>query len=227
MRILIVEDEEKVASFLRKGLEQSSYTVDIVNNGKDALEYALANEYGAILLDVMLPGMDGLSVLKALRERGSQIPVMALTARSALEDRIQGLDLGCDDYLAKPFAFDELLARLRALLRRRAGSNQRGANLEYAGLVLDPLTRRVTRENRLIELTNKEYALLEMLLRHPGQVFTRTALLESIWGYDFDAESNVLEVYMNFLRKKIDKNTEKKLLHTVRGVGYVLREESA
>lgn len=227
MRILIVEDEEKVASFLRKGLEQSSYTVDVVNNGIDGLEFALANEYAAILLDIMIPGQDGIAVLRGLREKGNQTPVLALTARSALEDRIQGLDAGCDDYLAKPFSFDELLARLRALLRRRAALNPRGAQLEFAGLVLDPVTRRVTRDGRPIELTNKEYALLEMLLRRPGQVFTRTALLESIWGYDFDAESNVLEVYMNFLRKKVDKNATTKLLHTVRGVGYVLREESA
>jgi DNA-binding response OmpR family regulator len=223
MRILVVEDEEKVASFVRKGLEQSSYTVDVVYNGEEALDYALANDYAAIVLDVMLPGRDGLSVVQDLRQRGKTMPILALTARSALEDRIQGLDSGCDDYLAKPFSFDELLARLRALLRRQSAS-VRGAQLEFGGLTLDPVTRRVTRDGRAIELTNKEYALLEMLLRHPGQVFTRTTLLESVWGYDFDAESNVLEVYMNFLRKKIDRNTDRKLLHTVRGVGYVLRE---
>jgi DNA-binding response OmpR family regulator len=226
MRILVVEDEEKVASFVRKGLEQSSYTVDVTSNGEDALVCAAVNDYAAIILDMMLPGRDGLSVVRELREHGSTVPVLALTARSALEDRIHGLDSGCDDYLAKPFAFDELLARLRALLRRQATGN-RLPRLEYAGLSLDPVTRAVTRDGRPIELTNKEYALLEMLLRHPGQVFTRTAILESVWGYDFDAGSNVLEVYMNFLRKKIDQGSERKLLHTVRGVGYVLREEPA
>lgn len=224
MRVLVVEDEEKVASFVRKGLEQSSYTVDVAPNGAIGLEYALTNEYGVIIMDSMLPDRDGLSVVRDIRASGNSTPVLALTARGALEDRIQGLDAGCDDYLPKPFAFDELLARIRALLRRQAGSTKI-TQLEYADLKIDPIARRVTRAGRTIELTNKEYALLEVLLRHPGQVFTRTALLESIWGYDFDAESNVLEVYMNFLRKKVDKGAESKLLHTVRGVGYVLREE--
>ncbi len=224
MRVLVVEDEEKVASFVRKGLEQSSYTVDVAYNGETGLEYALTNDYGMIVMDVMLPGRDGLSVVRELRAKGSTVPVLALTARGGLEDRIQGLDSGCDDYLPKPFAFDELLARIRALVRRQAGSTKI-TQLEFADLKIDPIARRVTRGNRVIELTNKEYALLETLLRHPGQVFTRTALLENIWGYDFDAESNVLEVYMNFLRKKVDKGEESKLLHTVRGVGYVLREE--
>lgn len=225
MRILVVEDEMKVASFLKQGLEQSSYTVDVVHTGEDALDYALVNEYAAIVLDIMLPGRDGLSVVRELRTRKIGSPVLALTARNALEDRVHGLDSGCDDYLPKPFAFDELLARLRALLRRQT-SESRLPRLEFSGLSIDPATRAVQRDGRTIELTNKEYALLELLLRHPAQVFTRTAILESVWGYDFDAGSNVLEVYMNFLRKKIDGNGAKKLLHTVRGVGYVLREES-
>jgi len=223
MRILVVEDEEKVASFVKKGLEQSSYTVDTVTTGDDALAFALATAYDAIILDIMLPGRDGLSVVRELRSRGISTPVLALTARGSLEDKIHGLDSGCDDYLPKPFAFDELLARLRALLRRQPAS--RAVKLEYSGVALDPVTRAITRDGKPIELTNKEYALLELLLRHPGQVFTRTAILESVWGYDFDAGSNVLEVYMNFLRKKIDAVGKKKLLHTVRGVGYVLREE--
>lgn len=225
MRVLVVEDEEKVASFVRKGLEQSSYTVDVAPNGAIGLECALANEYGVIIMDGMLPDRDGLSVVRDIRASGIATPVLALTARGALEDRIQGLDAGCDDYLPKPFAFDELLARIRALVRRQAGTTKI-TQLEYANLKIDPIARKVTRGGRAIELTNKEYALLEALLRHPEQVFTRTALLESIWGYDFDAESNVLEVYMNFLRKKVDKGEERKLLHTVRGVGYVLREEA-
>ena len=225
MRILVVEDEKKVASFLKQGLEQSSYTVDVVHTGEDALDYALITEYAAIVLDIMLPGRDGLSVVRELRTRKIGVPVLALTARNALEDRVQGLDSGCDDYLQKPFAFDELLARLRAILRRQSSDN-RMPRLEFAGLSIDPATRAVQRDGRSIELTNKEYALLELLLRHPAQVFTRTAILESVWGYDFDAGSNVLEVYMNFLRKKIDGSGVKKLLHTVRGVGYVLREEA-
>jgi heavy metal response regulator len=224
LRILVIEDEEKVASFIRKGLEQSAYTVDVALTGEDGIALAEVNDYHAIVLDIMLPGMDGLQVVRQLRARGKTMPVLALTARSSLEDRVQGLDSGCDDYLAKPFAFDELLARLRALLRR--ASSQRSPRMEYAGLVVDPVTRKVARDGVPITLTNKEYALLEMLLRHPGQVFTRTALMESVWGYDFDSSSNVLEVYMNFLRKKIDHGFPKKLLHTVRGVGYVLREEA-
>ena len=225
MRILVVEDEEKVANFIRKGLEQSSYTVDVAANGEDALAYLAVNEYDAVVLDIMLPGRDGLSVVRELRGRGNNVPVLALTARSALEDRVQGLDSGCDYYLAKPFAFDELLAGLRALLRRQTGTG-RLPRLEYAGLTLDPVTRVVTRDGKPIELTNKEYSLLELLLRNPGRVFTRTAILESVWGSDFDAGSNVLEVYMNLLRKKIDQGASRKLLHTVRGVGYVLREEA-
>jgi DNA-binding response OmpR family regulator len=223
MRILVIEDEEKVASFIKKGLEQSAYTVDWAPTGEDGLELARVNEYQAVVLDLMLPGKDGLTVVREMRARGLTSPVLALTARNTLEDRVAGLDSGCDDYLPKPFAFDELLARLRALLRRSSG--QKTPQLEFCGIVIDPVTRRVTREGKPIELTNKEYALLAMLIRHPGQVFTRTAIMESVWGYDFDNSSNVLEVYMNFLRKKIDTNYTKKLLHTVRGVGYVLRED--
>jgi DNA-binding response OmpR family regulator len=223
MRILVIEDEEKVASFIKKGLEQSAYTVDWAPTGEDGLELARVNEYQAVVLDLMLPGKDGLTVVREMRARGLTSPVLALTARNTLEDRVAGLDSGCDDYLPKPFAFDELLARLRALLRRSSG--QKTPQLEFCGIVIDPVTRRVTRDGKPIELTNKEYALLAMLIRHPGQVFTRTAIMESVWGYDFDNSSNVLEVYMNFLRKKIDTNYTKKLLHTVRGVGYVLRED--
>ncbi len=225
MRVLVVEDEDKVASFVRKGLEQSAYTVDVAPSGEEALDLLAVNEYDAVILDVMLSGRDGLSVVRELRSLGNAVPVLALTARGALEDRIQGLDSGCDDYLPKPFAFDELLARLRALMRRQSGGG-RTPRMEYAGVVLDPVTRAVARDGRAIELTNKEYALLELLLRHPGHVYTRTAILESVWGYDFDAGSNVLEVYMNFLRKKIDVAGSRKLLHTVRGVGYVMREEA-
>jgi two-component system response regulator MprA len=160
--------------------------------------------------------------VRQIRQTGSSVPILALTARTSLDERVAGLDSGCDDYLPKPFAFDELLARLRALLRR--ASSRQVPRMEYGGIVVDPVSRRVTRDDKPIDLTNKEYALLEMLIRRPGQVITRTALMESVWGYDFDTSSNVLDVYMNFLRKKIDQNHESKLLHTVRGVGYVLRE---
>jgi DNA-binding response OmpR family regulator len=223
MRILVIEDEEKVASFIEKGLEQSAYTVDWAATGEDGLEFARSNEYQAIVLDIMLPGKSGLEVVRELRARGVSTPVLALTARAGLEDRVAGLDSGCDDYLPKPFAFDELLARLRALVRR--ASSQKTTQMEYGGIVLDPVTRKVTRDGKPIELTNKEYSLLEMLIRNPGQVYTRTSIMENVWGYDFDNASNVLEVYMNFLRKKIDQGFGKKLLHTVRGVGYVLRED--
>jgi DNA-binding response OmpR family regulator len=223
VRILVVEDEEKVASFIRKGLEQMAYTVELAGTGEEALAMALTTRYDAIVLDVMLPVRDGLSVVQELRDRGSDVPVLALTARGTLEDRVAGLDSGCDDYLPKPFAFQELLARLRALIRR--GGAARTPRLEYAGVVVDPATRSVSRDDRPVELTNKEFALLELLMRRPGQVLTRTTLMESVWGYDFDSTSNVLEVYMNFLRKKIDHGFSRKLLHTVRGVGYVMRDE--
>ena len=224
MRILLIEDEEKVASFIKKGLEQSAYTVDWVSTGEEGLEHAKNTDYHAILVDIMLPGKDGLQVVREIREAGSSVPILALTARDTLDDRVSGLDSGCDDYLPKPFAFDELLARMRALLRR--ASSRQVPRMEYGGIVVDPVTRRVTRDDIPIDLTNKEYALLEMLIRRPGQVLTRTALMESVWGYDFDTSSNVLDVYMNFLRKKIDQKFEKKLLHTMRGVGYVLREDA-
>jgi len=225
VRVLIVEDQPKLAALLARGLREEGHAADVTGRGEDALWMAPSAPYDAIVLDIMLPGRDGLSVVRELRSSGNATPVLALTARGALEDRIQGLDSGCDDYLPKPFAFDELLARIRALMRRQAGGG-RSPRMEYAGIVLDPVTRVVARDGRTIELTNKEYALLELLLRHPGHVYTRTAILESVWGYDFDAGSNVLEVYMNFLRKKIDAGSAKKLLHTVRGVGYVLREET-
>jgi len=224
MRILVVEDEEKVAAFIKRGLEQSAYGVDVVHRGEDALEQVVAATYDVIVLDLMLPGISGLEVVRELRRRKIEVPVLALTARSTLDDRVAGLDAGCDDYLAKPFAFQELLARVRALLRR--ATTVRLPQLQYRDLLLDPATRTVTRGGKRVELTNKEYALLEYLMRYPEQVLTRNVLLENVWGYDFETQSNVLEVYMNFLRKKIDAHGDRKLLHTVRGVGYVLREES-
>jgi DNA-binding response OmpR family regulator len=223
MRILVVEDEEKVAAFIKRGLEQSSYTVDVAGSGEEALDCAAAMAYDLVIMDVMLPKMSGLDTVRELRKMKLQTPVLALTARDSLDDKILGLDAGCDDYLPKPFAFQELLARVRALLRR--ATVVRLPTLQYRDLALDPATRTVMRGGKRVELTNKEYALLEYLMRYPEQVLTRNVLLENVWGYDFDTPSNVLEVYMNFLRKKIDAKAERKLLHTVRGVGYVLREE--
>lgn len=224
MRILVVEDEEKVAAFIKKGLEQSGYTVDHAPTGEEALQQVAAHEdYATVVLDMMLPGMSGLDVVREIRRQKNDVPVVALTARGELEDRVAGLEAGCDDYLPKPFAFQELLARIRALQRR--ATTVRVPTLTYADLTLDPTSRVATRGSRKIELTNKEYALLEYMMRFPEQTLTRAKLLEEVWGYDFETPSNVLEVYMNFLRKKIDAKNDRKLLQTVRGVGYVLKAE--
>jgi two-component system response regulator MprA len=225
MSILIVEDEEKVADFIRRGLEQSGYQVRTAGSGEEALRAVEAEAPAMVVLDLMLPGISGLDVVRDLRRRKIDVPVLALTARGSLEDRVEGLEAGCDDYLPKPFAFDELLARVRALLRRATAV--RPAVLTYKEVTLDPVTRTATRGERRFELTNKEYALLEYMMRYPEQVLSREDLLKDIWGYDFETQSNVLEVYMNFLRRKVDGKGERRLLHTVRGVGYVLREEAA
>jgi DNA-binding response OmpR family regulator len=223
MRVLVVEDEASVSSFIQRGLEQESYQVDVAGDGATGLGLTEEHEYDLVIMDVMLPDMSGLDVVRELRKRKLEVPVLALTARGELDDRIVGLDAGCDDYMPKPFAFGELLALIRALLRR--ATTVRLPILTYRDLTLDPSTRTVTRGGSRIELTNKEYALLEYLMRFPEQTLTRSTLLEAVWGYDFETQSNVLEVYMNFLRRKIDAKFPKKLLHTVRGVGYVLKEE--
>jgi DNA-binding response OmpR family regulator len=221
MRILLVEDDPKVASFIRKGLEEEQYRVDLADDGDEALAQSLAGEHDLLILDIMLPKRDGMSVLNEMRRRGIDTPVLMLTAKDAVEDRVAGLNAGCDDYLPKPFAFAELLARARALLRRRAG--EKSIILRAADLVLDPIAHRVTRGGRLIELTSREYSLLQYLLQHPNQVLTRTMIVEHVWGYDFDNFSNVVDVYVNYLRNKVDRGFEPKLIHTVRGVGYVLK----
>jgi len=226
MRILVAEDDEKIAEFIRKGLEQSSYSVNIATNGDEALAHALTGEYNGIVLDIILPGRTGLSVVRELRAQGQNVAILALTARSSLAERIQGLDAGCDDYLPKPFAFDELLARLRALLRRQTTVAQ-SERLEYAGLTLDPSTRVVTRDGTLIHLTYKEYSLLELLMRHSNHVVPNSVILECVWGGAAEVGSNVLEVYMHFLRKKVDNDSERRLLHTVKGRGYMLQQYSA
>jgi DNA-binding response OmpR family regulator len=221
MRILIVEDEKKVASFVRRALEAEQHTVDVAHDGDTGLARARDGVHDLVILDVMLPGRDGLAVLRALRSAGRDVPVLLLTARGGVADRVTGLDLGADDYLPKPFAVAELLARVRALLRR---GTPVAPILAAADLTLDPATRAVQRGGRKIELTPREYALLEFFLRNKGRVLGRTLIAQHVWGVDFDTFTNVIDVYVNYLRRKIDADAEPKLLHTVRGVGYVLRE---
>src|SRR5262245_2608374 len=222
MRILVVEDEKKVASFLERGLAAEQYTVDVAHDGDTGLARAREGHYDLVILDLMLPGRDGASVLRELRAGGHAMPVLLLTARASLRDKVLGLDLGADDYLTKPFEFAELLARVRALLRRGAASP--APTLALADLILDPATREVTRAGRRIELTTREYALLEYFLRNPGRVLSRALIAQHVWGVSFDTFTNVIDVYVNYLRRKIDADFEPKLLHTVRGAGYVLRE---
>jgi DNA-binding response OmpR family regulator len=223
MRLLVVEDERKVASFIRQGLQEEGYAVELAADGEEALALILEGPpYDLIVLDVMLPKRDGFAVVRAMRGRGLQTPVLLLTARDSVTDRVAGLDLGADDYLTKPFAFDELLARVRALLRR--GHGQRVPLLRVGSLSLDPATRRVTRGNRRIELTAREYALLECFMRNVGRVLSRPQLAERVWGLDFDSGSNVVDVYVGYLRRKIDGPGEPRLFHTLRGTGYVLKE---
>jgi heavy metal response regulator len=223
MRILVVEDEKKVASFLKKGLEEEYYAVDCAYDGEEALFMAETNEYDLMLLDIMLPKIDGLEVLKGVRDKGLTLPVLMLTAKDSVEDVVKGLDAGGDDYLTKPFAFAELLARVRALLRRK--EREPAGELRVADLVLDPATHTVSREGQEIDLTAKEYALLEYLMRHVNRVVTRTMISEHVWDYHFDPLTNVIDVYVNHLRKKIDLNSSQRLIHTIRGVGYMLQDK--
>jgi heavy metal response regulator len=223
MRILVVEDEKKVASFVRRGLEAANYAVDIEHDGKEGLNCVVTGDYDLIILDVMLPGLDGLSLMKEIRQRQVNAPILLLTARVTVADKVMGLDLGADDYLTKPFAFEELLARVRALLRR--GTTGPAAVLAVADLRLDPAKREVTRGNKRIELTSKEFALLEFLLRRRDQVLSRVVIAQHVWGVNYDTFTNVIDVYVNYLRKKIDSGFEPKLIHTVRGAGYILKAE--
>jgi DNA-binding response OmpR family regulator len=223
MRVLVVEDERKVASFIRQGLQEEGYAVELAGDGDSALDLVLTGPpYDLIVLDVMLPRRDGFGVVRAMRERGVQTPVLLLTARDSVTDRVAGLDLGADDYLTKPFAFDEFLARVRALLRR--GHGQRAPVLRVGNLTLDPATRKVARGDRRLDLTTREYTLLECFMRSVGRVLTRPQLAERVWGLDFDPGSNVVDVYVGYLRRKIDGAGEPRLLHTVRGAGYVMKE---
>jgi DNA-binding response OmpR family regulator len=226
MRILLVEDEAKVASFIRRALEEESYAIDVCADGTEGLELARGakdGRYDLIILDLMLPGLSGLEILKALRKEQIPAPVLILTARSQVDQKVKGLDAGADDYLTKPFAIEELLARVRALLRR--GSGETAGVLQVDDLILNPATREVTRDGRRIELTSKEYALLEYLMRNAGRILTRPMIAEHVWNLDFDTFTNVIDVYVNYLRNKIDRGRDRKLIHTMRGSGYVLKAE--
>lgn len=223
MKILVVEDEKKVSSFIKRGLEEEKYEVDTAVDGEEGLKMALEKLYDLIVLDWMLPKKDGLTMLKELRAQKTMTPVLMLTAKDSVEDIVAGLDSGSDDYLTKPFAFAELLARVRALVRR--SEMDRGAEIRFGELRLDPVTHKVWRSDREIELTAKEYALLEYFMRNPNQVLTRTMIADHVWDYTFDSFTNIIDVYVNYLRKKIDRDADKKLIHTVRGVGYILKEE--
>jgi two-component system response regulator MprA len=221
-RILVIEDEERIAQLLQRGLAYEGYHVDVALDGATGLSMARDNPPDLVILDWMLPGMDGLEVCRRLRA-GGPVPILMLTAKAEVPDRVRGLDAGADDYLSKPFAFDELSARVRALLRRASPSQTEV--LHFADLALDTGTHLAYRGNRVIELTAKEYELLELFMRHPRQVLNRDQIFDRVWGYDFGGESNIIEVYVRYLRQKLEEKNEPRLLHTVRGVGYVLREE--
>ncbi len=225
MRILIVEDEPKVASFIRRALEEERYAVDVCSDGIQGRDLASEVNYDLIILDLMLPGLPGLDVLKELRSGRVKTPILILTARSEVDQRVNGLDAGADDYLTKPFAIEELLARARALLRR-AGGEPSGI-VQVDDLILNPVTHDVTRGGQRIDLTSKEYALLEYMMRNAGRVLTRTMIAEHVWNLDFDTFTNVIDVYIRYLRNKIDRGRTRGLIHTVRGSGYTLKATDA
>jgi heavy metal response regulator len=223
MRILVVEDEKKVARFIQQGLEEEHYSVDVAHDGEKGLLMAQSENYDLLILDVMLPKKNGIDLIREFRAGKGIAPALMLTAKTATEDKVAGLDSGADDYLTKPFAFAELLARIRSLLRR--GAKEKTTVLAIADLELDTITHKAKRGGRTIELTAKEYALLEYFLRNKDRVLSRTIIAEHIWDYNFDTGTNIIDVYVNHLRNKIDCASDKKLLHTIRGVGYVLKED--
>jgi len=222
-KILLIEDEPQIAGFISRGLRREGYTMVEALDGETGLDLAFGELPDLIILDIMLPGIDGLTVCRQIREGGLQTPILMLTAKDAIPDRVAGLEAGADDYLVKPFAFEELLARVRALGRRKAPIES-DAPLNFSDLTLNPSTRMAKRGDRNIELTAKEYELLELFMRHPNQVLTRDQIYNRIWGYDFGGESNIIEVYIRYLRSKLEEGNEARLLHTIRGVGYALRE---
>ena len=227
MRILVVDDDRAVRDSLRRSLEFNGYTVELASDGAEALAVVPRTDPDIIVMDVMMPRLDGLEATRALRSASNDVPILVLTARDAVSDRVDGLDAGADDYLTKPFALDELLARVRALMRRSARQAELEADeqpLEFADLTLDPVTRDVTRGGRAISLTRTEFALLELFMQRPKRVLERSFILEEVWGFDFPTTANSLEVYVGYVRRKLEAEGEPRLLHTVRGVGYVLRE---
>ena len=220
MHILVVEDEQRLAVLLRRVLSEERHAVDLAFDGAEGLNLAASDTYDLVILDLMLPGVDGLEICRTLRRAGIQVPVLMLTARGAVEDRVAGLNVGADDYLVKPFAMEELLARVAALLRRRGQGFDAATQLQVGDLTLDLLRHEARRDGRVIELTAKEFSLLEFLMRHPGQVLTRTQIIDHVWRYDLDALSNVVDIYIHYLRDKIDRGFSRPLIKTVRGVGY-------
>lgn len=226
MRILVVDDDRAVRESLRRSLSFNGYSVELAQDGREALDLITSSRPDAVVLDVMMPRLDGLEVCRQLRSTGDDLPILVLTARDSVSERVAGLDAGADDYLPKPFALEELLARMRALLRR-TGPDEGDADsaaMTFSDLSLDPVTREVTRGNRAISLTRTEFSLLEMLIANPRRVLTRSRILEEVWGFDFPTSGNALEVYVGYLRRKTEAEGEPRLIHTVRGVGYVLRE---
>jgi len=222
MRILVVEDEKKVAAFIKKGLEEEYFTVDTAYNGKEGLEFATKEEYDLILLDIMIPFIDGLTLTKELRKRKITTPILLLTVKDSTQAKVEGLDAGADDYLTKPFAFEELTARIRALLRRN--ESQKMSVITIDDLVMDLLAHKVTRAGTEIVLTPKEFSILEYLMRNKNKIVSRTKLIEHVYDYHFDTETNIVDVYINKLRAKVDQNHSKQLIQTVRGVGYTIKE---
>ena len=223
-RVLVVDDEPAVRRALERALRLDNYEVELAADGEEALDALASNPADAVILDVSMPRLDGLEVCRRLRKAGDRTPILMLTARDAIDDRVKGLDVGADDYLVKPFALRELQARVRALLRRATDGARDGEVLRYNDLVLDPIAHEVRRGDRLVELSRTEFLLLELFMRHPRQVLTRSTIFENVWGYDFGPTSNALGVYMGYLRRKTEEGGESRLLHTVRGVGYVLRD---
>jgi len=227
MRILVVEDEKKINDIIVKTLKQEKYGVDSCFDGEEALDYIFSVEYDIILLDIMLPKRDGFEVLKSIRKKGIKTPVLFLTARDEIEDRVKGLDLGADDYLVKPFAFEELLARIRVLLRKNSGSGEDTGNvLKIANLTVDCNKHEVFRDDVLIKLSAKEFSILEYMMRNRGRVVSKEKIEEHVWDFDYEGGSNIVEVYIKFLRKKIDNDFSPKLIHTIRRVGYILKVEN-
>ena len=222
MRLLVVEDDKKIASFVSRGLKEAGYVVEIAERGDDALQLALHNHYDVAIVDLMLPGLDGLSLIERWRAQKVKMPVIILSAKRSVDDRVKGLQIGGDDYLTKPFAFSELLARIQALVRRSTAISE-PTTLMYDDLTLDLLSREVTRRGRKIELQAREFALLQYLLRNAGRVVSKTVILEHVWDYNFDPKTNVIDVLVSRLRSKVDRDFERKLIHTMRGFGYVLK----